>query len=142
MAKVRRYPGRWGYVETSGRWPDRAAAQLGELEDQIFWDIEATLAAATEIEVAAAEYGDTVSLMRARLTKANMWMRSGDNLAAAVREMWEINHWAVENDRPAVLARSHLLLAATFHTLGDPGGCLEHALLAVETLDDTASPYA
>jgi diguanylate cyclase (GGDEF)-like protein len=118
------------------------AARLRELEDQIYWDIEATMAAATEIEKAATESGDTVSLMRARLVKANMWMRGGDNLAAAVREMWEVNHWAVENHRPAVQARSHLLLAATFHTLGDPGGCLEHALLAVETLDDTASPYA
>jgi diguanylate cyclase (GGDEF)-like protein len=129
-------------VQTSGNWPDRAATQLAELEDQIFWDIEATIAAATELEEAAAEHGDTVSLMRARLVRANMWMRSGANLAAAVREMWDVNQWAVENDRPAVLARSHLLLAATFHTIGDPGGCLEHALLAVETLDDTASPYA
>src|SRR4051794_41722240 len=80
--------------------------------------------------------------MRARLLKANMWMRRGDRLGFAVREMWEVNRWAAEHDRRPLLARTHLLLAATFHTLGDPGDCLEHALLAVELLDDTASAYA
>jgi diguanylate cyclase (GGDEF)-like protein len=56
--------------------------------------------------------------------------------------MWDVNRWAMENGSRPVLARSHLLLAATFHHLGDPGACLDHALLAVELLDNQASPHA
>ena len=64
-------------MDTRGTWSDRAAEQLGPaLEDRIYWDIDATLAIANRIEREATEHDDAALIMRARLVKANMWMRS------------------------------------------------------------------
>jgi diguanylate cyclase (GGDEF)-like protein len=131
-----------GGTDVGAGWAIRTSAELTSIEDQLTWDIDATLAAATGIEQEAASRGETALVMRARLVRANMWLRQGANLAAAARETWEVNRWAGENDCRPLLARTHLLLAQAFHSLGDPAARLEHALLAVELLDDTASPYA
>ncbi|MEO6713913.1 MAG: GGDEF domain-containing protein, partial [Mycobacteriales bacterium] len=39
-----------------------------------------------------------------------------------------------------VLARSHLLLSSAYHHLSEPAACLEHAVRALELLDDSTPP--
>jgi diguanylate cyclase (GGDEF)-like protein len=133
---------RWSNVETREVWSRRTSAELTALEDRIFWEIEATLRTAARIEHEAKTMGAPAVVMRARLLRANMWLRQGDKLGSATREFWEINRWAGEHGANGLLARTHLLLSQTFHSLGDHASSLEHALRAVELLDDTASAWA
>jgi diguanylate cyclase (GGDEF)-like protein len=129
-------------LETRDAWRRRTAAELTALEDRIFWDIEASLRTAALIEREAKARGAGAVAVRARLVRANMLLRQGDNLATATRELWEINRWAGEHGESSILARTHLLLSQTFHSLGDHAACLEHALRAIELLDDTVSAWA
>jgi diguanylate cyclase (GGDEF)-like protein len=114
---------------------EKLAGTLDALEAQGGPD----LAAVTEVERAAAALGATELRMRARLLQADRLDREGEPTAGA-RVAWEINQWAAEHQCPAVLARSHRLLALIHHNLGDPAACLDHALRGVELLDDTAPP--
>jgi diguanylate cyclase (GGDEF)-like protein len=129
-------------ADRSTSTPEELAAELTALEDRIFWDLDATLAIGAAIERAATALGETTLMMRARLVQANMMMRQGIHLAAAVREMGAVNRWAAQHDFRPLHARSHLLLSATYHFLGDPGACLEHAVRAVELLDESASEHS
>jgi diguanylate cyclase (GGDEF)-like protein len=116
--------------------PAELAAALDELEAKPGYDVTGSLAAADRIERAARALGELGIQMRARLTRGDMLDRIGD--PAGSRLVLAVNRWATENgDRP-LLARSHLLLSTTFHNLGDPAGCLDHAVRALEALDDHA----
>ncbi|MDQ1659026.1 MAG: hypothetical protein QOD41_4109 [Cryptosporangiaceae bacterium] len=116
-------------------------ATLVAIEDRFVWDVGPTLEIATVLEQAASALGDAEAVTRARLCQANMWMRKGD-VAGAARRAWEVEQWAVDHDRPMVRARAHLVLAAVHGHLGDPATSLEHSILAVEYLDDTATVHA
>ena len=116
-------------------------AELVALEDRFAWDVRLTLTAAERIERAAAEQGLEEIAVRARLVQANMRVRRGQ-VAEAARVMREIDQWGKEHDRPMVRARAQLLLTIVHHLLGDPATRLEHAIRAVEYLDDTASAHA
>jgi diguanylate cyclase (GGDEF)-like protein len=96
---------------------------------------------ATAIEQAATALGAEELAVRARLSQANMWVRQGE-IAAAARRIWAIEQWATEHDRPIVRARAHLVLAAVHSHLGDTATSLEHAVRAVEHLDDSATIHA
>ena len=120
---------------------ERLEAELLAIEDRFVWDVNATLEIATEIERAAGVLGARELVVRARLCQAHMWMRQGE-VAAAARRIWEIDHWATEHGRSMVRARAHLVLAAVHRHLGDPATSLEHAVRAVEYLDDTATIHA
>jgi diguanylate cyclase (GGDEF)-like protein len=120
---------------------EQLAAELVSVEDRFVWDVPATCATAERLERAAAELGDDELVARARLVQANMWLRRGE-VAAAARRLWEVDEWATEHDRPMVRARAQLVLAAVHRHLGDPATSLEHAVRAVEYLDDTASIHA
>src|SRR4051812_24845442 len=116
--------------------PRRAAlsAALDALESRPGADVTGTLATAAEIEHEAGNLGDLGVQMRARLVQGDMLDRIGD--PAGSRLVLAVNRWAPASHDLPLLARSHLLLSTTFHNLGDPAGCLDHAVRALEALDD------
>ncbi|MEU4238997.1 diguanylate cyclase [Actinoplanes sp. NPDC026619] len=116
------------------------SAALLELEDEINWDATAMLERAADIERQAAELGDELLVARARLSQANLHMRAGD-LAGAAGRIWKVHQWAVEHDARQLTARTHLVWAGIHRHLGDVAQCLEHSILSVELLDDTATDH-
>jgi diguanylate cyclase (GGDEF)-like protein len=120
---------------------EQVSAALLAIEDQFAWDTAKTLEIAVDLEDQAGLLGDEELAVRARLCQANMWMRQGE-IGAAVRRIWEIDRWAAEHDAAMVRARANLVWANAHRFLGDPAACLEHSLLAVELLDETATVHA
>jgi diguanylate cyclase (GGDEF)-like protein len=114
---------------------DRLSAELEALEEDLGFDIAVVLAKAAEIEREAEASGDTVLRFRARLLQANMWQRQG-KASAAARLLREVKAWATANNCRPLLARSDRLLTRVYYALGDTAACLEHAILAVQQLDD------
>ncbi len=112
------------------------AAELDELENHEGHDVQAILARATAAAEAADRGGDEVLAHRARLVQADMRRRDGD-VGHAARTFLATHRWAEQNDCRPLRARSHFHLALTYHYLGDHAASLEHALGAVELLDDT-----
>ncbi|MEV8509270.1 GGDEF domain-containing protein [Actinoplanes sp. NPDC051475] len=119
---------------------EQLSAALTELEDQYSWDADATYDAAIAYEDAACRLGDDRMITRARLVQANMLMRKGE-VAAAAQRIWKIHHWAVDQGDTLVQARTHLVWANIHRHLGDAAQSLEHSVLAVELLDDTATDH-
>jgi len=121
---------------------DARAELLGvlvEIEDQFAWvDLDA-LQTAVDLEERARALGEEELAVRARICQAKMWMRKGE-IAAAGRQVREIEQWGVVHGSAGVQARAHLLWANVDRHLGDFAAALEHSLLAVELLDDTATP--
>jgi diguanylate cyclase (GGDEF)-like protein len=111
---------------------------LLQLEDQIRWEPMSCLAQAIELERRAGD--DELLVMRARLVQANMRLRAGE-VAAAARQVWDVYDWAREHAAGPLIARTHLVLANVHRNLGDIAECLRHSVLAVETLDDTATVH-
>ena len=112
---------------------------LDDLETYQGHDIEANLASAMAIERAARDSGDIVLQLRAWLVQADMAQRNGDRSGAA-KVYLEVQRRARDMETPALLARSHFHLALTYSYLGDHAASLEHAISAVELLDDQALP--
>ncbi|GAB1688345.1 diguanylate cyclase [Krasilnikovia sp. M28-CT-15] len=119
---------------------EELSAALLTMENMIVWDAEAGLAAATELERQAAALGDEALLVRARLCRICMEMRTGD-LAGAQRQLHGIHDWAVAHDDRNMQARTHLNWANIQRLSGDVAKCLEHSVIAVELLDESATPY-
>ncbi|WP_199510114.1 tetratricopeptide repeat-containing diguanylate cyclase [Nucisporomicrobium flavum] len=119
---------------------EQLSAALTQHEDQYLWDADATLEAATAFEAAALRLGDERLATRARLLQANMLMRKGE-VSGAAQRIWKIHQWATEHGDHLVQARTHLVWANIHRHLGDAAQSLEHSLLAVELLDDTATDH-
>ena len=119
---------------------DRLSAALLALEDEIDWDAAGMLERAEEIERQARALGDDLIVARARLSQANLHMRAGD-VAGAARRIWKVHQWAVEHGARQLTARTHLVWSNIHRHLGDVAQCLEHAVLAVELLDETATDH-
>ncbi|MBG0564527.1 GGDEF domain-containing protein [Actinoplanes aureus] len=115
------------------------AAELDDLENHEGHDVAAILARACAAAEAADRLGDVVLGHRARLVQADMRRREGD-VDHAVRVFLTTYEWAQRHDCRPLLARSHFHLALTCHYLGDHAASLEHALGAVELLDEKAPP--
>jgi hypothetical protein len=92
------------------------------------------------MERAALALGDELLVERARLCQINMRMRCGD-VAAAAEQIWRVHQWAVEHDARRLMARTHLVWSQIHQHLGDAEQGLEHAVLAVELLDDDATEH-
>ena len=112
------------------------AAELDRLEEWTGLDPRRRAACAAELELSAAGAGDLPAQMRARLIQADAAERSGE-LRAAAAVMWQVNEWAKEHGERYLVARSHLLLGRTYRNMGDVAALLEHAVAAVEHLDDS-----
>ncbi|MFG1995717.1 diguanylate cyclase [Actinoplanes sp. NPDC048988] len=116
------------------------SAALLELEDEINWDAEAMLDRAVRLERQARLLGNELLATRARLSQANLRMRAGD-VAGAAQRIWKVHQWAVDNGARQLTARTHLVWSNIHRHLGDPAQCLEHAVLSVELLDETATDH-
>jgi diguanylate cyclase (GGDEF)-like protein len=115
------------------------AAEVAELENHEGHDVEAILTRATAAVTVARLLGEVVLEHRARLVQADMRRREGD-VGHAARTFLATHRWAKQHDCRPVRARSHFHLALTFHYLGDQAASLDHALSAVEMLDDATPP--
>ncbi|BFU46574.1 diguanylate cyclase [Krasilnikovia sp. MM14-A1004] len=119
---------------------EELSAALLELEERVVDDAEAGYATASRIEQQALEIGDEGLRMRARLSRTAMGVRIG-NLAGTARKLQEIREWAVRHDDRLLQARTHLISSVIERMVGDAAKSLEHALSAVELLDESATAY-
>jgi diguanylate cyclase (GGDEF)-like protein len=115
------------------------ATALDDAENYQGHDIDAIHARAIQLEREAAELGDIVLEMRARLVQADMSQRNTE-VGPAARTFLEIHRWAERNHCTPLRARCHFHLALTYHYLGDMAASLEHSIASVELLDDTTPP--
>lgn len=121
------------------RTPNELAGALDLLELQAGLDVDRSYADAVEIERLAAELDDVALQMRARLVQGDVLDRRGD-IAGGAKIVWAVNRWAADVGNRPILARSHVLLASAYHNLSDPAACLEHAVRALELLDEDTPP--
>ncbi|KUL40068.1 hypothetical protein ADL15_08490 [Actinoplanes awajinensis subsp. mycoplanecinus] len=71
---------------------------------------------------------------RTRLVEADLLGRMGD-VPAAARILHDVHTWAVTHQDPWVLVLSSLRLSLFFGQVGDYAAALEHAVLAMESVD-------
>lgn len=119
---------------------ERLSDALLELEDEINWDAGPMLDRAIELERRARALGDQLLVARAQLSQANLHMRNGDVTLAAKR-IWAVHKWALGNNAKQLAARTHLVWSNIHRHLGNAAQCLEHAVLCVELLDETATDF-
>lgn len=117
----------------------RLTAQVAQLEALSRFTVEGIAERAEQVAAEADGRGLTEVRLRALLVGADMARCRGEH-ADAGRSAQEISRWAVENERPFLRARSAYVLAAIFQELGDSATALEHAVEAVDLLDDDAAP--
>jgi diguanylate cyclase (GGDEF)-like protein len=115
------------------------AAALIEIEDQFSWVSLDALQTVVDLEERAKVLGEEELAVRARICQAKIWMRKGD-IAGTARHIRDVEQWGVEHDSAMVQARAHIVWANLHRHLGDLAAALEHSLLAVQLLDDTATP--
>jgi two-component system cell cycle response regulator len=115
------------------------AASVGELENLSRFDHDDLDQRAEQAVGNAQDLGLTDLALRARLVQADLLRRRG-NVAEAGRRAQEIQRWAFDHSSPHLLARSHFVLTAVYQELGDLSLALEHAVRAVELLDEDALP--
>jgi diguanylate cyclase (GGDEF)-like protein len=116
----------------------RLSVELDVLELLPFSDPDAAYAPAVAMERRARSLGDEVAQRRAQLIQADVLCRKGKHTASG-QLIREINDWATERGEPHLMARSHRLLSLFFDFIGDVPSAWEHAVPAVELLDDTMS---
>ena len=121
-----------------GRFARELAAELDALELVPFSDAKGAFGPAVVLERQAHELGSEDLERRAQLIQADVLGRIGKHTASG-QLIREINEWAVEHNHRHLMARSHRLLAMFFDAIGDVPSAWQHALRAVELLDDTMS---
>jgi diguanylate cyclase (GGDEF)-like protein len=129
-----------GLVSSAQTDAERLSAALLELEDEFSWDAATLLDRAVQIEREARALGDELLIARAELSQANLLMRAGD-VGVAAQRIFKVHHWAVQNNANQLAARTHLVWANIHRHLGDAAQCLEHAVLSVELLDESATDF-
>jgi two-component system cell cycle response regulator len=117
--------------------PEQVSAALDELEYHRSYEVRARLERAQALEKDALATDSAHLQQRARLVQADMLQRIGQ-VTTAARMVTDVNRWAAVHGPQALLARSHLVMATIFESVGDPASCLDHALRAVELLGDSA----
>ena len=112
---------------------------VGELENLSRFDRGDIEERAARAVARAEELGLADLVQRAHLVQADLLRRRG-NVPDGGRRAQEIQRWATEHDARHLLARSSFVLASVFQELGDLSMALEHAVRAVDLLDDDALP--
>ena len=112
---------------------------VGELENLSRFDRGDIEERAARAVAQAEELGLADLAQRAHLVQADLLRRRG-NVPDGGRRAQEIQRWATEHDAQHLLARSSFVLASVFQELGDLSMALEHAVRAVDLLDDDALP--
>lgn len=110
---------------------------MEQVEEMLRHDARAALDAARQLLDAPGSDPDTVDYQRLLLGKGAAQARLGETEDGA-RVMREVREWAADHDENALLALSHRRLSALFRRVGDPALMLEHAVTAVDLLDDDA----
>ena len=119
----------------------RIEAHLDALEFQRSSDVRVRLDSAIELERDAELLGLTRLAMRARLVRADMLHRAGNPTIGAELAR-EVSAWAWRSGEQAILARSHLVLSSLHEGIGDASAALEHALKALELVDEATPSRA
>lgn len=101
-----------------------------------FSDVDGAYQPAVALERRARALGDEAGVKRAQLIQADVLCRKGKHTASG-QLVREINEWATECEHRHLMARSHRLLSVFFDFIGDVPSAWEHAVPAVELLDDT-----
>ena len=114
----------------------RLAVELDVLEMVPFSDVDAAYAPAVALERRARALGDEAGQKRAQLIQADVLCRKGKYTASG-QLIREINNWSTERGHRHLMARSHRLLSLFYDFIGDVPSAWEHAVPAVELLDDT-----
>ncbi len=114
----------------------RLSVELDVMEMVPFSDPDAAYAPAAGLERRARDLGDEISEKRAQLIQADVLCRKGKHTASG-QVIREINEWATEQGHRHLMARSHRLLSVFFDFIGDVPSAWEHAVPAVDLLDDT-----
>lgn len=117
----------------------RLVAAVDELETLSRFDSAEATARAEAAVADAAALGRADLEQRARLVRADLLRRRGA-VAEAGRIAQDVHRWATEAHARHLLARASFVLTAVFQELGDLSGALEHAVSAVDLLDDDAAP--
>ena len=116
----------------------RLAVELDLLEMVPFSDPDAAYPPAVALERRARALGDEIGQKRAQLIQADVLCRKGKHTASG-QLIREINEWATARGHRHLMARSHRLLSVFFDFIGDVPSAWEHAVPAVELLDETMS---
>ncbi len=117
----------------------RLTAEVTELEALSRFEVGGITERAERVAAEADGPDLTEVRLRAQLVMADMVRCQGDH-AEAGRIAQEVRRWATEQQRPFLRARSAYVLAAIFQELGDSATALEHAVEAVDLMDDGAPP--
>jgi diguanylate cyclase (GGDEF)-like protein len=104
-------------------------------------DARAALDHARAVLEDAVDDVDSHTYQRWLLLKGAAQARVGHTEDGA-RLMREVREWAEEHQDTMLLALSHRRLSALFRRVGDPALMLEHAVSAVELLDEIEEPVA
>jgi two-component system cell cycle response regulator len=111
------------------------ATTAAHVEELLRYDARAALQRARELLSAAGTDSDNIAYQRLLLIKGAAQARIGETEDGA-RVMREVTAWAAEHGEDDLLARSHRRISALFRRIGDPALMLEHAVTAVDLLDD------
>jgi len=114
------------------------SAELDLLELTPFYSADSAFAPSVALERRARTLGAEHLQKRAQLIQADVLGRKG-KLTASGQLIREINAWAETHGDPHLLARSHRLLSMFFDSIGDVPSSWEHAVRAVELVDDSMS---
>ena len=114
----------------------RLSVELDVLEMVPFSDPDGAYAPAAALERRARDLGDEIGEKRAQLIQADVLCRKGKHTASG-QVIRETNEWATEHGHRHLMARSHRLLSVFFDFIGDVPSAWEHAVPAVDLLDET-----
>lgn len=110
--------------------------QLSVLEQRRASEVTARLEQARRLEREATVAGDERAAQRARLIAGDMLHRTGD-VSGGARLAVSVQTWATAQSDRHLLARSHLVLSSMFEGIGDPASTLEHAVRAIDLVDES-----
>jgi two-component system, cell cycle response regulator len=114
-----------------------ATATVEDAQQMLRRDARAALRDAREVLDVAEMDVNGETYQRWLLVKGAAQAHLGETEDGA-RAMREVKRWAEENERPSLLALAHRQLSALFRRVGDPALMLEHAVAAVDLLDQDA----
>jgi diguanylate cyclase (GGDEF)-like protein len=120
--------------------PEEATRErVEEVESLVRYEARKALTLARDMLAEDVLAPDDVLYQRLRLAKASAQARVGET-ADGARLLREVKVWAETHDETTLLAMSHRRLSMLFRRVGDPALMLEHAVTAVELLEEDCAP--
>ncbi|GAA2540848.1 hypothetical protein GCM10010435_05360 [Winogradskya consettensis] len=117
----------------------RLEAAVAELEQRPTSKFRSVFAPAATVERRAASLGFDDLFMRARLLRANVFVREGRSERGG-RWAHEVLAWAQEHDHAFLLARVHRVLSIFYRQVGDLSEGLTHAVQSYSHLSEEEPP--